>query len=222
MKWRKRKKVTGENHVDSAPLDPEGAEPREREGIQQEDAPAFTAGGAEPDAGAQPGPDGQQQEGETTESSPQAECAEQEAGLSQAEKDRDMYKDALVRERADFENYKKRNATLSQQARESGVEAAVSAVLPVLDNFERALATPCSDAAYADGMKMIMRQFESVLEGLGVREIDTGGEFDPAVHHAVMQVDDPGIPSNHVAETLQKGYELGGKVVRPAMVKVAK
>lgn len=138
------------------------------------------------------------------------------------EEERDQYKDALVRERADFENYRKRNAALSASSFDSGVEKAAAAVLPVLDNFERALASECQDKAFADGMQMIMRQLKGALEGLGVTEMDTSGAFNPVYHHAVMQTEEADVPTNTITETLQKGYMLKDKVLRPAMVKVNK
>lgn len=142
--------------------------------------------------------------------------------LLAAQQERDEYRDALIRERADFENYKKRNASLAASSFENGVENVVNAVLPVLDNFERALAAECSDKQFASGMQMTMRQLQSVLQGLGVEEIDTQGEFDPTRHHAIAQTEESEIESNMVTETLQKGYTLKGRVIRPAMVKVNK
>lgn len=144
------------------------------------------------------------------------------AKVASLEEQRDQYKDALVRERADFENYKKRNAAASAISFDSGVVEAAGAVLPVLDNFERALASECQDKAFKDGMEMIMRQLKGAMEGLGVTEMDTSGEFDPVYHHAVMQTEEPDVPSNTITETLQKGYMLKDKVLRPAMVKVNK
>lgn len=151
-----------------------------------------------------------------------AAAARAESALRQAEQERDEYKEALIRERADFENYRKRNAGLSATSYDRGVGDAVSAVLPVLDNFERALAAECADQAYADGMNMIMRQMQGVIQGLGAEEIDTQGEFDPTFHHAVMQTEDPELGENQISETLQKGYSIKGRVLRPAMVKVNK
>lgn len=136
--------------------------------------------------------------------------------------ERDEYKDALIRERADFENYKKRNAALEQTALERGTEAAVVRLLPVMDSFERALAADTADVQFAAGMEMIMRQLRDVLKGLGVEEIDSSGAFDPSVHHAVMQTEEADVPSNQIVETLQKGYRMGDKVIRAAMVKVNK
>lgn len=145
-----------------------------------------------------------------------------EAEMEALRVERDQYRDALIRERADFENYKKRNASLSAASFDNGTQAAVEAVLPVVDNFERALAAECADETYVNGMKMIMRQFENALEGLGVQRIATDGAFDPVYHHAVLQVEEEGLGSGEIAETLQNGYLLKDKVIRPAMVKVNK
>ena len=144
------------------------------------------------------------------------------AALESAEKERDQYKDALIHERADFENYKKRNASLEQAAFDRGAENVITRILPVLDNFERALAADTQADKFAEGMQMIMRQLTDELAALGVREVDTSGEFDPAMHHAVMQTELDDVESNHISETLQKGYLLHDRVIRPAMVKVNK
>lgn len=164
--------------------------------------------------------------GETdTSREPVDEADEQETDadeLRRLEEERDQYKKALIQERADFENYKKSHSAVAASSFDNGVGAVVVAMLPVLDNFERALAAESSDKAFADGMEMIMRQMRTALEGLGVEEVDTSGHFDPTCHHAVMQTEDPEMESNQVSETLQKGYTLKGKLLRPAMVKVNK
>ena len=166
-----------------------------------------------------------QQEPPVEEAAPEEAAADATVELLQEEirsigAERDQFKDALIHERADFENYRKRNAALEQTAFERGTEAAVQKILPVLDNFERALSVETADAKFAEGMQMIMRQLRGLLGDLGVVEIDSAGAFDPAVHHAVMQTDEEGVPSNQIVETLQKGYRMGDKVVRAAMVKV--
>lgn len=144
------------------------------------------------------------------------------AALEKAETERDQFKDALIHERADFENYKKRNASLEQTAFDRGAENVITRILPVLDNFERALAADTEADKFAEGMQMIMRQLTDELAALGVKEVDTSGEFDPSVHHAVMQTELDDVESNHISETLQKGYLLHDRVIRPAMVKVNK
>lgn len=138
------------------------------------------------------------------------------------EDERDDYKNALIRERADFENYKKRNASLASDSYNNGVADTVNAILPVLDNFERALASESSDKAFVDGMQMIMRQLVDTLAALGVEPINTACAFDPNLHNAVAQVEDENCESNYIVETLQKGYALKDRILRHAMVKVNK
>lgn len=150
------------------------------------------------------------------------ECDDAQSLMASLEEEKEDYKNALIRERADFENYKKRNATLAGDSYKNGVADAVSALLPVMDNFERALAASCADQAFADGMRMIQKQMQDAMAALGVEEIGAEGQFDPNVHNAVMQVEEKGYKSNDVVETLQKGYKMNDRVLRHAMVKVNK
>ena len=123
---------------------------------------------------------------------------------------------------AEYDNYRKR----SQKEREAlygDIKAdVVNKFLPVYDNLVRALDQPTEDEAYRKGVEMIMAQFNKTMEGLGVTEIDSIGEtFDPNLHNAVMHVDDETKGENEVVEVFQKGFKLGDKVIRFAMVKVA-
>ena len=105
----------------------------------------------------------------------------------------------------------------------NGVRDTVEKLLPVIDNFERAVeaADDKEDPMYK-GVEMILKQFMEILENLGVKEIPSKGEpFDPSVHSAVMHIDDESCDENVVVEVFQKGYTLGDKVIRPSMVKVA-
>lgn len=138
------------------------------------------------------------------------------------ETEKEEYLNALQRERADFENYKKRNATLAASSFQNGVADTVMVMLPILDNFERALAAECGDEAFFEGMNMIMRQMKDALKNLGVEEITANGQFNPELHNAVMQAEKEGAETNQIIEVLQKGYSLNGKVLRHSMVKVAK
>ncbi len=98
-------------------------------------------------------------------------------------------------------------------------------LLPILDNFERALQTEISDEnkSFLEGIQMVYNQLQTVLETQGVKPIDAiHQDFDPTIHHAVMQVEEEDLESNTVVEELQKGYMLKDKVIRPAMVKVNK
>ena len=159
----------------------------------------------------------------------QEEAAEekdpQDEALEKAVRERDDYLDMLKRERADFENYKKRNASLSSTSFLNGSIDIIDKILPVMDNFERALAdVEGSDDSFAKGINMIYRQLADALKSAGVMEIDAlGKEFDPEIMNAVMQVEcgegeDPGT----VCEVLQKGYKIQDKILRHAMVKVTK
>lgn len=142
--------------------------------------------------------------------------------LKMLEAEKEEYLSALKRERADFENYKKRNASLAAASFQNGVADTVMVLLPILDNFERALMADCADKAFSEGVEMIMRQLKDAMSNLGVEEIAADGQFDPEVHNAVMQVEEEGFESNQIVEVLQKGYSLNGKVLRHSMVKVAK
>jgi molecular chaperone GrpE len=142
--------------------------------------------------------------------------------LIRLENEKEEYKNALIRERADFENYKKRNAALAGDSYKNGVADTATALLPVLDNFERALAAACADKAFSDGMAMILRQLRDALCALGLEEIEADGKFDPNLHNAVMQAEEEGYESNDIVETLQKGYRMKDRILRHAMVKVNK
>ena len=120
---------------------------------------------------------------------------------------------------AEFENYRKRNASISAESRDDGVRDAVKQMLPVLDNLERALQSAPEDP-FAQGVRNIAKQFTDALAKVGAEEITAEGEFDPAVHEAVMKDSVEGVKSGHITGVLQKGYKVKGKIVRYAMVKV--
>ncbi len=146
----------------------------------------------------------------------------QKKALEMALSERDEYLNALMRERADFDNYKKRNATAMSGAYASGKADTVTELLPVIDNLERAAKVECADKAYREGVLLVLKQTLDALEKMGVTPIDPSGEpFDPNFHNAVMQVpceeDDE---SGTVKNVLMKGYMMDGKVIRHAMVQV--
>lgn len=126
---------------------------------------------------------------------------------------------------AEFQNYKKRVAKEKTDIHSYANEKIVTELLEVLDNFERALASETSVEAegYAQGMKLIFDQLLGVLTKSGLEEVKALGEdFDPNLHNAVMTSDSDEYDSNKVCNVLQKGYSLNGRVIRPAMVTVAK
>lgn len=130
--------------------------------------------------------------------------------------------DKYLRLMAEYDNYRKR----SQKEREAlygDIKADVlNKFLPVYDNLVRALDQPTEDEAYRKGVEMIMAQFNKTMENLGVTEIESVGQpFDPNLHNAVMHVEDETKGENEIVEVFQKGFKLGDKVIRFAMVKVA-
>ena len=145
---------------------------------------------------------------------------ESQAKLAAAEALAEEYKGMAQRVQAEFDNFRKRNAESVRIAREEGGNDAVLAFLPVLDTVEIALKMVTDEKAL-EGLKLIQKKAEAVLDKFGVKEIESADKpFDPAYHNAVMQVEDPE-NSGKVTEVLQKGYTRGGKVIRYAMVKVA-
>lgn len=130
----------------------------------------------------------------------------------------------LARMQADFENYKRRSARDREDIYKYASEGLLMQLLPVLDNFDRALASKGeAPVRVIEGIEMIYRQFGELLEREGLNVVPALGEvFDPTRHEAVMQEEASGQPENTVTAELRKGYSLKGKVIRPAMVKVAK
>ena len=131
-------------------------------------------------------------------------------------------KEKYLRLAAEYDNFRKR----SQKERESlynDIKAdTLLKFLPVYDNLERALKQATADEAYRKGVEMIMTQFCTTMEKLGVTEIEAAGQkFDPTIHNAVMHVEDESFGENEVVEVFQKGFKLNDKVIRFAMVKVA-
>ena len=124
---------------------------------------------------------------------------------------------------ADFENYKKRIAKEKDDMYYMALESIVTQILPVVDNMSRAVEAFKADdldAKYVDGIDMVYKQLNTVLDKHGLKEIEAlAQEFDPNKHHAVMQEESE--PENKVLQVLQKGYYLGSKIIRPALVKVS-
>ena len=133
--------------------------------------------------------------------------------------------DRVKRQMAEFENFRKRTEKEKSTMYEMGARDIIERILPVVDNFERGLASIPEEAKatpFADGMEKIYKQFQKTLEEAGVKAIEAvGQEFDPNFHNAVMHVDDESLGENVVAEELLKGYMYRDTVVRHSMVKVA-
>ena len=137
----------------------------------------------------------------------------------------DELEDRVKRQMAEFENFRKRTDKEKAMMFETGAKSVVEKILPVVDNFERGLATIPEDeenSAFANGMKMIYKQMMDELGKIGVKPIEAvGQEFDPNFHNAVMQVESEEYESGIVAQELLKGYMYNESVVRHSMVKVA-
>lgn len=134
--------------------------------------------------------------------------------------------DRLMRQMAEFDNFRKRSEREKSQMFEIGAKDIVERILPVVDNMERGLATVSPEEleanAFAQGMEKVYKQFMTVLEAAGVKPIEAvGNEFNPDFHNAVMHVEDESVGENIVVEEFQKGYMYRESVVRHSMVKVA-
>ncbi|MDL2274012.1 nucleotide exchange factor GrpE [Oscillospiraceae bacterium OttesenSCG-928-G22] len=129
--------------------------------------------------------------------------------------------DRYLRLLAEFENFRRRTAKERETVLEIARADTVDKFLPVYDNLERAISQETSDEAYKKGVELIMKQFTESLSKLGVSEIPTDGAFDPELHNAVMHIEDDALPEKAISEVFQKGFRLGERVIRHAVVKVA-
>lgn len=130
--------------------------------------------------------------------------------------------DSYLRLAAEYDNYRKRSQKEKDNLYTEIRSETVEKFLPVYDNLERALAQETQDAAFKKGVEMTMNQLVSVMEKLGVESFGAAGDhFDPQLHNAVMHIEDESLGENVIAEVFQKGFKVGEKVVRFAMVKVA-
>lgn len=139
-------------------------------------------------------------------------------GLSQCQSQLAQAKESFMRASADFENYKRRMQREQAQWLDVGATRVLTQILPIVDDFDRALVAGHSD----EGIKLIHKSLQKMLESLDVKEISADVPFDPELHEALVSVEDSGRNSGDVVEILQKGYTFKGKVLRPAKVSVAK
>jgi molecular chaperone GrpE len=163
---------------------------------------------------------------ETSPASGQA-AAPETGAVSEIEKlraERDALLDRLARLQAEFDNARKRAARDQQEFREFAAADAIKSILPVLDSFERALKAPAGDASdLRNGLELIYRQFQDALQKMGVQPIPSVGKpFDPRVHEAIEMVDTTEVEDHHVLDELQRGYKYKDRLLRPAMVRVAR
>lgn len=130
--------------------------------------------------------------------------------------------DLLLRTAAEFDNFKKRTERERMSIAEYAKANVIKELLPILDNIDRAAIADKETPEYIKGIEMIVKQFESLGERLGIAEVaKVGDTFDPNLHDAVMHIEDETLGENVIAEVLQKGFKIGDTVIRPAMVKVA-
>ena len=130
--------------------------------------------------------------------------------------------DAHLRIAAEYDNFRKRTIKEKDAAYGNGKADAVAKILPIYDNLERALNQACEDAAFKKGVEMTMTELVKILNGLGVEIFgEVGDAFDPNLHNAVMHTEDESLGENVISQVFQKGFKIGEKVVRFAMVQVA-
>ena len=161
---------------------------------------------------------------ENVEQTPEQETPVQEAApeIDPWEEKYNAEHDSYLRLAADYDNYRKRTLKEKDQAYGNGKADAVEKLLPVYDNLERALAQPTEDEAYKKGVEMTMTQLVGILNGLGVEIFGSEGDaFDPNIHNAIMHTEAEGTEENTITKVFQKGFKLGEKIVRFAMVEVA-
>ena len=150
------------------------------------------------------------------------EFAAAKAHIEAITKEKDETVNLLQRIQADFDNFRRRNASVRLDSYEEGKRDTVKELLPALDNLERALdSIPAENAGWREGIAMVHRQMLDSLKKLGLEEIETDCRFDPLVHEAVMQEMVDGKDPGDIVIVFQKGYRMGGKIVRHCMVKVA-
>lgn len=135
----------------------------------------------------------------------------------------DELNDRYLRMAAEYDNFRKRSQREREQAYSDAVSHAVKALLPTYDNLERAIKAETADAEYKKGVELTMNQLVESLKGINVTliEASAGTAFDPNFHNAVMHCEDEAFGENQIAEVFQQGFQIGDKVIRHAMVKVA-
>lgn len=151
--------------------------------------------------------------------SPREEALEQQ--LQAAKTQREEYLNLAQRVQADFENFKRRNQSVRADAYDEGKREVIIGFLPILDNMERALAAEAEESPLKSGVEMVYRQMLDMLGKFGVTEIDCHGKpFDPENANAMMQVQREDMEPGTVCDVMQKGYRMGDRVLRYAMVQV--
>ena len=167
-------------------------------------------------------PNKEQEMNETPLEQTPEEAVEETVEVNPWEEKYNAERDAHLRVAAEFDNFRKRTVKEKEASYGNGKADAVAKILPIYDNLERALNQPTEDAAYKKGVEMTMNELVKIFTSLGVEIFgNPGDEFDPNLHNAVMHIDDENFGENVIAQVFQKGFKIGDKVVRFAMVQVA-
>ncbi|MDO5112494.1 MAG: nucleotide exchange factor GrpE [Clostridia bacterium] len=174
-------------------------------------------------------PEGEAQPAEQTEAQTEpvtlsaAEFNEVRKHIETLQKEKDETVNLCQHLQADFDNYRKRNASLHLDSVNEGERNVIKALLPVLDNFDRAMENIENvDPAWVDGLRLVQKQLLDALAKFGLEEIGAEGKFDPNLHEAVMQQETEGVESGTIVMVMQKGYKVKDRIVRHSMVGVAK
>ena len=198
---------------------------KEAEKKKEEEAKAASGDNKEESAAAEGGKEAEEKAA-PEEKAEESAAAEDLSGVGDKAKAKiDELNDKVMRQMAEFENYRKRTEKEKQSMFEVGAKSVIEKLLPVVDNFERGLATLSEEEAqggFAKGIEMVYKQLMEELSKLEVKPIEAvGKEFDPNLHNAVMHVEDEEAGENIIVEEFQKGYTYRDAVVRHSMVKVA-
>jgi molecular chaperone GrpE len=157
---------------------------------------------------------------------PEEEAAAELTDLEKARAERDRMRDQLMRIAADFDNFRKRSRKEIEEVRRRTIEDTLREVLPIVDNLERAadaMGTATEVSAVTDGVQMVLRGFEDIASRLGLKRVETvGHQFDPTCHDAMQQQETNEHPPGTIVSEVVPGYYLGERLLRPAMVVVAK
>lgn len=162
--------------------------------------------------------------GDVPEESTAAEHGEavEKTELELLQEKHDNLSDQLLRTMAEYDNYRKRTQKEKEEIYPNATATAVEKFLPIVDAFERALTFPCDSEDFRKGIEMIQQSLADVLASFGVEAVGQQGDaFDPTLHNAVMHIEDDTLGENVVAQVLQKGYRIGDRVLRYAMVQTA-
>ena len=206
---RKKIRLTPETETEEKNLEPE-PEPEEKE----------SAGAAQPEE--KPAEPEKQEEIPETVTLTAKEFSEVKDHIAALQKEKDETVALLQRNKADFDNYRRRNASIRLDSYEEGIRDCIKALLPALDNLDRATASEAvRDEHWCEGVELAIRQLHELLGKQGLAPIEEDKVFDPNLHDAVMQEKVDGRESGEILMVLQKGYRVKDKIIRHTMVKVA-